>query len=66
MQAVSDQREGLRPLSMAIREFEKEYIMRALEAASGKKARAAEILGISRKNLWEKLRGFGVSDAEAE
>jgi DNA-binding NtrC family response regulator len=40
--------------------------MRALEAASGKKARAAEILGISRKNLWEKLRGFGVSDAEAE
>ncbi len=66
VQTVSDQREGLRPLSMAIREFEKEYIMRALEAASGKKARAAEILGISRKNLWEKLRGFGVSDAEAE
>ncbi|MFO0728895.1 MAG: sigma-54 dependent transcriptional regulator [Myxococcota bacterium] len=67
VQAVSDQRDGLRPLNTAIREFEKEYIMRALDAAGGKKAKAAEILGISRKNLWEKLRGFGVSDApEAE
>ena len=46
----------LRPLSTAIKEFEHQYLMRALTAAHGKKAKAAELLGISRKNLWEKLR----------
>ena len=34
--------------------------------AEGRKARAAEYLGISRKNLWEKLRAYGLtSEAEA-
>jgi DNA-binding NtrC family response regulator len=35
----------------------------------GKKARAADSLGISRKNLWEKLRMHGIcarQDAETE
>ena len=39
----------------------------ALAQANGKKMKAAEILGISRKNLWEKLRLHGIaSEAEAE
>ena len=25
-----------------------------------------ELVGISRKNLWEKRKGFGVADAEVE
>ena len=33
--------------------------------AGGKKMKAAEILGISRKNLWEKLRLHGIA-AETE
>ena len=56
----------LRPLSLAIDEFEHEYLLRALAAAGGKKTRAAEMLGISRKNLWEKLRDHAVSDSDIE
>ncbi len=50
-----------RPLGTAIKEFERDYLQRALAQASGKRTLAAEILGISRKNLWEKLRLHGVS-----
>ncbi|MGD0838357.1 MAG: sigma-54 dependent transcriptional regulator [Polyangia bacterium] len=43
------------PLAMAMAQFEKRYIERTLQAASGERARTAEMLGISRKNLWEKM-----------
>ncbi len=55
-------RDEIRPLSVAMREFERECLLRALEQSSGRKARAAEQLGISRKNLWEKLRAHGLQD----
>ncbi|MBT6434294.1 MAG: sigma-54-dependent Fis family transcriptional regulator [Deltaproteobacteria bacterium] len=51
-------------LSDAIRSFEYEYIQRALRMTNGKKAQAAELLGISRKNLWEKLKSHETSSAE--
>ncbi len=35
---------------------EKDCIVRALVQAGGKKAQAAELMGISRKNLWEKMK----------
>jgi DNA-binding NtrC family response regulator len=54
--------EGIRPLAVALKEFEREYIVRALESAEGKKARAADMLGISRKNLWEKCKALGIED----
>ncbi|HVV15954.1 MAG TPA: sigma-54 dependent transcriptional regulator [Polyangia bacterium] len=60
---------SLRSLSAALKEFEHEYLLRALAQANGKKMKAAEILGISRKNLWEKLRLHGIAteaDAEAD
>lgn len=44
------------PLRMAASEFERRYIERVLSATGGQKGRAAEILGISRKALWEKLK----------
>jgi DNA-binding NtrC family response regulator len=50
-----------RPLGTALKEFERDYLQRALVQAAGKRTLAAEILGISRKNLWEKLRLHGVS-----
>ena len=52
---------GLRPLADAVREFEKEYLERALRATSGRKGEAAELLGISRKNLWEKLKAHAAA-----
>ena len=56
---------AVRPLSVALREFELQYLRRALKAADNKRTRAAEMLGISRKTLWEKLRNVGVaSDAD--
>jgi DNA-binding NtrC family response regulator len=49
----------VRPLHLAVRDFEHEYLQRALRAADGKRNRTAELLGISRKTLWEKLRHNG-------
>lgn len=47
---------GVQPLQEAIRAFERTYLAHALDAFDGKKAKAAEALGISRKSLWEKLK----------
>jgi two-component system response regulator AtoC len=52
--------DAIQPLPAALREFELQYLRRALKAADNKRARAAEMLGISRKTLWEKLRNAGV------
>ena len=51
-----------RTLSAALSEFEREYLLATLEATDGVRGRTAEILGISRKNLWEKLRQHGIVD----
>lgn len=58
------QADGLRSLPEAVRAFEREYLKRVLQKSEGHRARAAQLLGISRKNLWEKLKGYGISDAE--
>jgi DNA-binding NtrC family response regulator len=50
----------VRPLQSAVRQFEREYLLRAIAQAGGKRVRAAELLGISRKSLWEKLRLHGL------
>ena len=39
---------------------EKEHIIRILAVASGNKTRTAEMLGISRKTLWEKMNTYGL------
>jgi DNA-binding NtrC family response regulator len=51
------------PLSAASREFEKRHLRRALAATGGKRVKAAELLGISRKSLWEKLRMYELEEA---
>jgi DNA-binding NtrC family response regulator len=51
----------LRPLSLAVKEFEREYLLRAIRMAGGRRGRAAEMLGISRKSLWEKLRQHDIA-----
>lgn len=52
------------PLKTATAEFERRYIERVLSAAGGQKGRAATILGISRKALWERLREQDPLDEE--
>ncbi|MBU0480920.1 MAG: sigma-54 dependent transcriptional regulator [Proteobacteria bacterium] len=44
------------PLAEAVRRAEKSCILNALRKCAGNKTKAAEVLGISRKNLWEKMK----------
>jgi two-component system response regulator AtoC len=48
-------------LSAALAVIEKAIILKALRITDGKRAKAAELLGISRKNLWEKLKQHKLS-----
>ena len=45
------------PLASSVRKFERQYIRQVLAKAGRRRARAASLLGISRKGLWQKLRG---------
>ena len=54
---VSDEVETLRDV---MRGAEKRHLERALEATGGHRSQAADLLGISRKVLWEKLRDHGL------
>jgi len=50
----------IRTLEEARREAEREQIIVTLKSTKGQKAKAAELLGISRKNLWEKMREYTI------
>ena len=50
----------MRPLREVLREAETAHLKRALELTGGHRTQTAELLGISRKVLWEKLRDFGL------
>ena len=56
IQALCEKIRGSKPLATAVNLFEKEYIQGVLEKTKGKKGQAAELLGISRKTLWEKIK----------
>lgn len=58
LQVERPRESGARPRSLA--EVEKDAIVRALEYTRGNQSRAAEILGISRKSLWERRRRLGL------
>ncbi len=55
--AVLMQKKRRQPLSLA--QLEAEYVVETLAATGGNKAEAARILGISRKNLYERLARLG-------
>ena len=50
------------PRGVTLADAEKEYIRHTLVTCGGSVQRAAEILGISRKNLWEKRKKHGLLD----
>lgn len=62
--AVLVQRKRQRPQSLA--EVEAEYVAETLSATRGNKTEAARILGISRKNLYERLARLEKRPAEPE
>jgi len=49
-------------LKEVIEDAEKEHMKHVLKLTRGHRAQAAKHLGISRKNLWEKLRDYGMED----
>jgi DNA-binding NtrC family response regulator len=53
--------ERVEPLSAVMAQFERDYIERTLQLAGGERRKAAELLGISRKNLWEKMSRHGLT-----
>jgi two-component system, NtrC family, response regulator AtoC len=48
------------PKGLTLADAEREYIRLTLEETDGDIQRAAELLGISRKNLWEKRKKYGL------
>jgi DNA-binding NtrC family response regulator len=48
------------PLGMTLRMVEREYIVHTLTASGGNKQRAAQVLGISRRALYNKLERYGL------
>jgi DNA-binding NtrC family response regulator len=59
--AASPDEAPVRPLQEVLAEAERALLQRALAQTGGNRSRAAELLGISRKNLWEKLKEHGLS-----
>ena len=49
------------PLQMAVERAEIAAIQAALQSTDGRRAEAAELLGISRKTLWEKIKNLDIS-----
>ena len=52
--------ERVQPLREYLREREVEHLRRALVLTGGHRTQTAELLGISRKVLWEKMRDYGL------
>jgi DNA-binding NtrC family response regulator len=53
------------PLGATMRDAEKEIILRTLEARKGNKKITAEVLGISRRSLYNKLAEYGIESKRA-
>ncbi len=51
------------PRGLSLADAEREYIRHTLEDTGGNIQKAAELLGISRKNLWEKRKKYGLLEA---
>ncbi len=64
--ATAEVQDDVRPLREVVREAEIGHIRSALVATGGHRSQTAELLGISRKVLWEKLRDFEIDADEPE
>jgi len=53
--------EGVVPLNDLITKVEKDMIVKALKSTNGNKSKAARLLGISRKSLFNKIRDYNIN-----
>lgn len=53
--------EEILPLRESVRRAEADAIRKAMAATGGRKLKAAELLGISRKVMWQKMKDLGLS-----
>ena len=58
IQLYCDKEEEKLTLKELLARIEREHLIKVLAGTDGNKAEAARILGISRKNLWEKLKVY--------
>jgi DNA-binding NtrC family response regulator len=56
----------IRPLGESMKDFERQCLIMALNATNGTKFKAARLLGISRKTLWEKLKAHHITDSNLD
>ena len=56
----------LEALDVVAKRFERDYLLRVLRSVAGNRGRAAEILGLSRKGLWGKLKAHAISDDDID
>ncbi|HSR99480.1 MAG TPA: sigma 54-interacting transcriptional regulator [Kofleriaceae bacterium] len=61
--AVNDP-DALETLEAVATRFERDYLLRVLRAVGGNRTRAAKILNVSRKGLWQKLKAHGIAPSE--
>jgi DNA-binding NtrC family response regulator len=54
--ATSPAAATVEPLALAVEQFERQYVRHVLDQVGGHRGRAAALLGISRKSLWQRLR----------
>jgi DNA-binding NtrC family response regulator len=47
-----------------LEEHEKQYILEVLDEVEGKRAKAAQILGIDRVSLWRKIKRYGLENSD--
>jgi two-component system response regulator AtoC len=59
-QPAQEEEGGGLPLAHAVERYERRLILRALDATGDNKAEAARRLGISERNLWYKLKKYGL------
>jgi DNA-binding NtrC family response regulator len=55
---------NLETLEAVAKRFERDYLLRVLRAVGGNRTRAAKILSLSRKGLWQKLKAHGIAADE--
>ncbi|MFT5199010.1 MAG: DNA-binding NtrC family response regulator, partial [Planctomycetota bacterium] len=58
---VSDE---IRPLREVLKVAEGQHLREALKSTGGHRSQTSELLGISRKVLWEKLKEHGISNGD--
>lgn len=49
------------PLHLMVEDAERKHIRRALSRCEGSVSKTAELLGISRKTLWEKMKRLDIT-----